>query len=96
MNHVERALEAYRLERDYGHDHARAFTAAVTAVQGAIENDLIARVRNDMMEEAERLDNDEDDVFWDDGPGALLMFAYGLDERLPPEQRKDCSGSRNG
>lgn len=95
MPYKEAGLEVFGMEILQGTEITRAVSAAIESAVQTAQREFLAGVRDDLLVQAEALDADEESAFWDDGPGALILYAYEIDQRLPMEQRKDGSGTRH-
>ena len=88
VGYQEAALETFELERTLGASEDAAIVKAVEAAVSTYRRSFIVGVRDDLLYKAEELDADEDNDLNEDGPAALIWYAIGIDETLPPEQRK--------
>lgn len=87
MSYGQAALETYRMEIEHGVPHETALASAVECAVATANRAFTVGTRDDILEKAEDIDNDEGNGFQDDGPAALIFYAYLLDETLPPELR---------
>lgn len=89
MNYVDSALEVFHMETQLGATDDEALVSAIESAVSSAQRAFIAEVRDDILSKAEELDDDEDNDLVDDGVASLIWYAICLDERLPPEQRKE-------
>lgn len=85
---LEAGLDLYRFEIEHmGSNHEDALVTAINAAVSTAHRCFTRGTRDDILEKAEDLDDDETNDLNDDGPAALLWYAKLLDETLPHEQR---------
>lgn len=89
MSAVDAAMEVFRMETALGATDDDALKSAIESAVAAAHRACMAIVRDDILMQSEALDADEDNDLLDDGVAALIWYAIELDERLPPEMRRE-------
>lgn len=91
MSYLDAGIEAFYMaqELDTSLDLEGAVRAAIDCAVNTAQRGITRGTRDDILEKAEDLDDNEESDLFEDGPAALLWYAKLLDDMLPPEQRLD-------
>lgn len=93
MSPVDTGLEVFGMELlDNGGFVLGAVRAAISAAVEVARREAYIAVRDELLVRAEDIDKDYGSEYFDDGPAALILGAYELNERLPYEYRLENDG----
>lgn len=82
-------MHVFHLEAQLGADDDEALRRAFRTAIHRAQQGFIMEVRDDILEQAETLDADEESDLIEDGVASLIWYAIVLDEKLPPELRRE-------
>lgn len=88
-DYIESAMHVFHLETQLGASDDDALRHAFEAAIARSQQYSIVAIRDDILEKAEELDDDETSDLADDGPASLIWYAITLDEMLPLELRRE-------
>lgn len=88
---LEAGLATFEFARRVTDDLERAVTEAIASAVVAAHRGFVQATRDDILEKAVDLSNEEDNDINDDGVASLIWYAQLLDETLPPDYRLGVS-----